>query len=57
MTKQEQIDRWSKLYGRRITEEDYRQIGDNLSGFFKILREWDKEEKGREPNSENKAVS
>jgi len=45
MTKQEQIEGWSKLYGRQITKEEYREICDNLSGFFKTLYEWDKEEK------------
>lgn len=44
MTKQEQIDRWSKLYGKQITEEDYKQICNNLSGLFKTLYEWDKKE-------------
>jgi len=43
MTKQEQIDGWSKLYGRQITEEEYREICDNLSGFFNTLYEWDNE--------------
>jgi len=45
MTKQEQIDHRSKLYGRQITEEEYREICDNLNGFFKTLQEWDKEER------------
>jgi len=39
MTKQEQIDQCPKLYGRQITEEEYREICDNLSGFFKTLHE------------------
>jgi hypothetical protein len=39
MTKQEQIDGWFRLYGRQITEEEYREICDNLSGFFRILKE------------------
>lgn len=46
MTRQEQIDQWFKLYGRQITEEEYREIRDNLSGFFKMLHEWDKEDAG-----------
>jgi hypothetical protein len=45
LTKQEQVDQWSKLYGRQITEEEYREICDNLSGFFKLLHEWDKNDK------------
>jgi hypothetical protein len=45
VAKQEQIEGWSKLYGRQISGEEYREICDNLNGFFKIVREWDKEEK------------
>jgi len=40
--KQEQIESWSKLYGRQITEEEYREICDNLYGFLKTLYEWNK---------------
>lgn len=47
LTKQEQIDQWSKLYGRQINEEGYRKIRDILYGFFKMLYEWDKGEKLR----------
>jgi len=36
---------WSKLYGRQIAEGEYREICDNLSGFFKILHEWDTKDK------------
>lgn len=45
MTQQEQIEQWSKFYGRQITEEEYRQIGDNLRGYFKLLHEWDMKDK------------
>ena len=38
----EQRDQWSTSYGRQMTEEEYREIRDNLSGFLKILHEWDK---------------
>lgn len=34
MINQEQIDQWSKLYDRHISEE-YRQISDNLSSFLR----------------------
>jgi hypothetical protein len=44
MTRREQIEQWSKLYGRQITKEEYREICDNLSKFFEILHKWDKEE-------------
>jgi hypothetical protein len=43
MDKREQIKDWSRLYGRHITEEENREITTNLTGFFKILREWNRE--------------
>jgi len=45
MDKQSQINEWSRLYGRQITEEEYRQICSNLDGFFCTLEKWDKAEK------------
>lgn len=45
LNKQEQIDNWPNLYGKQITEEEDRQICDNLSGFFKMLHEWDRRDK------------
>lgn len=45
MDKKSQIKEWSRLYGRQITEEEYRQICENLGGFFDILYKWDKEDK------------
>ena len=45
MNKQAQTKEWSRLYGRQITEEEYRQIRNNLEGFFDILHDWDKKEK------------
>lgn len=56
MTKQKQIDQWSKLYGRQITEEEHKEICDNLSGFFKMLHEWDKEDKVRQQVSDKKIL-
>lgn len=44
-TEQEQIDQWSKLYDKQITEEEYKEICNNLCEFFKLLYEWNKEEK------------
>lgn len=41
MVKQEQIEQWSKLYGRQITETEYDEMCSNLSGFFGLLKEWD----------------
>lgn len=44
MTNQKQIDQWSKLCGKQISDGEYREIRDNLSGFFMMLHEWDKED-------------
>ncbi|MFA5039626.1 MAG: hypothetical protein WC732_08115 [Candidatus Omnitrophota bacterium] len=54
MTKQEQIDRWSKRYGRQLSEEEHREICDNLSGFFKILHGWDKAEREKKGSADKK---
>lgn len=43
MDKQSQTNDWSRLYRRQITEKEYKEICDNLSGFFKMLYAWDKE--------------
>ncbi|HHT9138417.1 MAG TPA: hypothetical protein ACFYEK_14385 [Candidatus Wunengus sp. YC60] len=40
-----QINEWSRLYGRRITEEEYREICDNLKAYFELLIEADRAEK------------
>ena len=44
LTKQEQIQRWSKLYGRPISEQEYADICQNLNGFFATLKQWSDEE-------------
>jgi hypothetical protein len=31
---------WQPLSDRRLTREDARQIAENLSGFFNLLRVW-----------------
>ena len=45
MNKQEEIKRWSELYGHPISETEYDEICHNLDGFFSILKKWDKESK------------
>ena len=45
MDKQDQIKEWSRLYGRQITEEEYREICDNLKAYFELLIEADRTEK------------
>jgi len=43
-TNNEGINEWSKIYGRPITEDEYTEICQNLSGFFDILRQWKQKE-------------
>ena len=45
MDTQEQIKNWSRLYGKPISETEYKEICDNLYGFFSVLHEWDSAEK------------
>ena len=44
---------WSKRYGRELTSGDAAEIHNNLAAYFKILAEWDAEDKanrlGKEP--------
>ena len=44
-SKEKGIAEWSKLYGRQISETDHDEICQNVSGFFGMLYEWDKEDK------------
>ena len=41
------IENWSKLYGKPISKEDYKEICHNLNGFFTTLKEWADEERMR----------
>jgi hypothetical protein len=36
---------WQKRSKRQLTREDGRQIIENLTGFFRILQEWDRAER------------
>lgn len=33
---------WQPRTTRKLTEEDARQINENVIGFFRVLREWDR---------------
>jgi hypothetical protein len=35
---------WQPLLGRDLTNEDARQINENVTGFFAILAEWSRAE-------------
>ncbi|MBK9585474.1 MAG: hypothetical protein IPO55_06165 [Alphaproteobacteria bacterium] len=39
-------DFWQSKAGRTLTAEDHRQIRENLTGFFNILNEWRRKERG-----------
>ncbi len=36
---------WQSRYARELTREDARQMAHNLVGFFRLLREWEIEER------------
>lgn len=35
------LDVWQRRVGRQLSDEDARQIRENLCGFFRVLAEWD----------------
>ena len=37
-------DLWQKRANRTLSEEDCRQIEENMSGFINILQEWERRE-------------
>ncbi|MCI0613814.1 hypothetical protein L0244_12590 [bacterium] len=38
---------WQPHYKKKLTQEDAREIAQNLSGFYRILAEWDAKEKAK----------
>jgi hypothetical protein len=42
---QETIDVWQPYSKEKLTEEDAREIIDNMTGFFALLNKWDKEQR------------
>lgn len=53
-TKQEQIQEWSRLYGKTISDEEYKGICDNLNKFFSTLKQWsDDDERMLKENGQN----
>lgn len=44
-TEKEQIEGWSKLDGRPISEQEYKNICNNLNDFFSVLKKWNDKEK------------
>jgi hypothetical protein len=48
------LDVWQPRSSRKLTSEDIRQITENTTGFFRILLEWEANERAlRESKSEN----
>ncbi len=43
----ETIDFWQPLVNRPLSREDARQIRENLTGFFRLLRQWQEVETAR----------
>ena len=46
------VEVWQPHYKRRLTEEDAREITENLTGFFDLLAEWEKKEKKSKPHTQ-----
>ncbi len=44
LTKQQQIQEWSKLYDKPISGEEFTEICQNLNGFFTTLKQWSDDE-------------
>jgi hypothetical protein len=42
-----EIQSWSKLYGKEISIDDYSEIYRNIDGFISLLKTWDDKEKTR----------
>ena len=55
-----QIDRtrkvWQPRIGRDLTDDDARQIADNVTGFFSILAEWARAEMPTPANDTGKTA-
>ncbi len=47
---------WQPRTSRKLTREDGRQIAENVSGFFRILLEWEAAERSANPPAAAKEV-
>lgn len=43
LLKEQQIQGWSSLYNKPISEKELAEISDNLNGFFTVLKKWNDE--------------
>jgi hypothetical protein len=48
---------WQPRIGRDLTNEDVRQIAENITGFFSILTEWSRAEMPTPANAVGKPVT
>ena len=48
---------WQSRASRPLSEEDAREISENLLGFFRILAEWDLKERSAISAADNEAAS
>jgi hypothetical protein len=48
---------WQPRIGRNLTDEDARQIAENVTGFFAILAEWSRAEVPPPANDTGKPVA
>jgi hypothetical protein len=48
---------WQPRTGRDLTDEDSRQIAENVTGFFSILAEWSRAEMPTPANDAGKPVA
>lgn len=39
---------WQPLSKRQLSREDGREIIENMTGFFRILQEWDRADRGKD---------
>ena len=48
---------WQPRIGRDLTDEDARQIAENVTGFFSILAEWSRAEMPAPANDTGKPIA
>lgn len=53
----ETADFWTRKSGRRVSEEDAREMHANLSGFFAVLLEWDAKDRDGLVSGEVKQIN
>jgi hypothetical protein len=49
---------WQPRTSRPLTEEDARELAENMSGFFRLLAEWDRESRREQeqPPTDGQAI-